>query len=231
MIPLPRAMLGSPPVEREQQMPKTRRQASRVWAEGDLETQGYAIYRQPLNARDCRQASTSAYRAVCVDREGDVPSPSEAGRLWQPHVRPEWSTVTEQALAALAAGGLHASLELSQLQVRIRGGAGEPWHQDTAFFGRPGDLSCVVWIALTPLGQDSGLHVQPGSHTDPIHVHRDELVMSTQGRKVIETLPDRPSVALNLESGDVLIFLPNLIHRVTANTGLDYTAAIVGYLR
>lgn len=211
-------------------MPETPAEADRFSVEGDLEALGYVVYRQSVPARDCEQAAAAAHRVICVDREGDVPSLAETGRLWQPHERPEWSNVTRQALAVLGAGGLHASLELSQLQVRTRGGAGEPWHQDTAFFGQPDDLAYVVWIALTPLAENSGLHAQPGSHTDPIHHHRDEPVTSTQGRKAIETPPDRPSVALELGPGDVLAFLPNLIHRVTGNTGRDYTAAIVGYL-
>jgi Phytanoyl-CoA dioxygenase (PhyH) len=204
--------------------------AGRTHQEGDLGTLGYIIHRQVVAGRACDLVAVAAHRVICENREGDVPSSSQAGRLWQPHLRPEWAEITQQALEVFVANGGRASLELSQLQIRVTGGEGEPWHQDAAFFDPQSNLAYVMWIALTRLTGDSGLRVQPGSHADPIHVHRDLPVQGSQGRKAIEGLPGRSSVAVDLDPGDVLVFLPNLVHCVNANRQHDYTAAIVGYL-
>jgi ectoine hydroxylase-related dioxygenase (phytanoyl-CoA dioxygenase family) len=122
---------------------------------------------------------------------------------------------------------------LSQFIFKNPGAWGQPWHQDSHYFffgpdngGRP---IVGLWLAVTAATLENGcLHVIPGSHTEPVHEHVDDLRPGANyGYREIVDFDFSNAVPVLMEPGDLLVFDSHLMHRSTDNVSNGIRAAMV----
>ncbi|MEY2474117.1 MAG: phytanoyl-CoA hydroxylase [Actinomycetota bacterium] len=158
---------------------------------------------------------------------------SKIFRLHRDGVFHEWISSPEVTDVAAAIVGPDVDCFLSQFIFKNPGAWGQPWHQDSHYFlfgpdngGRP---IVGLWLAVTAATLENGcLHVIPGSHTEPVHEHVDDLRPGANyGYREIVDFDFSNAVPVLMEPGDLLVFDSHLMHRSTDNVSNGIRAAMV----
>lgn len=94
------------------------------------------------------------------------------------------------------------------------------WHQDGAFWPLDPMDVITLWVAITDSDPENGcLRVIPGTHTMELKGMRDRRdVESVLGQEIDDQVDESRAVDLVLESGDVSIHHPNIVHGSEPNT-------------
>jgi hypothetical protein len=119
---------------------------------------------------------------------------------------------------------------LSQFIFKNPGAWGQPWHQDSFYFPFDPPRPVIgLWLAVTEATLDNGcLHVLPGSHLEPVHLHEpDHRPNANYGYVEIVDHDTSAGVPVLMQPGDVLVFDSHLMHRSTDNVSESRRAAMV----
>ena len=132
----------------------------------------------------------------------------------------------------VAAIGPDVDCFLSQFIFKNPAAWGQPWHQDSFYFGfEPARPIVALWLAITEATRENGcLHVLPGSQAEPVHTHVPDARPGSQ-YGYVEIVDHDMSAAepCLLSAGDLLVFDSHLMHRSTDNQSSGIRAAMVGH--
>ncbi|MFP6580420.1 MAG: phytanoyl-CoA dioxygenase family protein, partial [Myxococcota bacterium] len=109
---------------------------------------------------------------------------------------------------------------LSQFIFKNPAAWGQPWHQDSFYFGfEPARPIAALWLAVSEATLQNGcLQILPGSQSEPVHRHVPDARPGTQyGYVEIVDHPMRDSQPCLLSPGDLMVFASHLMHRSTDN--------------
>ena len=95
------------------------------------------------------------------------------------------------------------------------------WHQDGTYWGLDSGKVATAWIALSESTVENGcMRVAPGTHTEPIHPHKDTYAENnqlTRGQEVAVDVNEDDAVDIVLKPGEMSLHHVNLIHGSNAN--------------
>ncbi|CAH0697440.1 unnamed protein product [Spodoptera exigua] len=108
-----------------------------------------------------------------------------------------------------------------------------PPHQDLLYFPfRPADKIIATWTAIDPVNRDNGcLYMLPGSHKhNVLYEHKDQVneaklfFYGIVEEKLIA--PEHERVYLDMEPGDTVFFVSNIVHGSRPNISNSYRKAM-----
>lgn len=117
----------------------------------------------------------------------------------------------------------------SQYIFKNPGAWGQPWHQDSLYFNFTKSPQVGVWLATSKATIKNGcLYVADGSHSESIHQHLpDSRPDANVGYLEIRGYDFSGAKAVEMESGDVLIFHSFLMHKSVDNNSDSRRTALV----
>lgn len=198
-------------------------------------------------ARRAAAGEDIAPAIVLPEQQGDLPDPVDGdGAVRPPAPEDVVSKIfrlsrdpvfaafaTRPDVVALVASVLRTDAPanfLSQFIFKNPGAWGQPWHQDSFYFPfEPPRPVVGIWLAVTEATLGNGcLHVVPGSHREPVHVHvPDRRPGANYGYVEIVDHDMAASEPVLMRPGDLLVFDSHLMHRSTDNTSRGVRAAMV----
>ena len=142
------------------------------------------------------------------------------------------SFLADPRVVEILAGAIGPDVDcfLSQFIFKNPGAWGQPWHQDSFYFGfEPARPIVGLWLAVTPATLENGcLHVLPGSQCEPLHPHVvDSRPGSQYGYVEIVDHDMAGSQPCLLSPGDLMVFDSHLMHSSTDNRSSALRAAMV----
>jgi phytanoyl-CoA hydroxylase len=155
-------------------------------------------------------------------------------KIFKLHRRPLfWAFCSDPRIVEILVEAIGPDVDcfLSQFIFKNPGAWGQPWHQDSYYFGafEPGRPIVGLWLAVTEATLENGcLHILPGSQNEPVHRHIPDRRPGAQyGYVEIVDHDMQGSQPCLLQPGDLLVFDSHLMHHSTDNASSGIRAAMV----
>lgn len=110
------------------------------------------------------------------------------------------------------------------------------WHQDLTYWGLDSDDEVTVWVALSPVTQQSGcMFFVPGSHKEKAVPHVDTFAdnnLLSRGQEIAVDVAEGEGVAVELKPGQASLHHGHLFHSSGPNsTGTRRTAPAIRFIK